>query len=490
MFDLSQRVLEDILEAISRSLCCTVTLSVARASETGESSPILRVVLSRAGSSAHESAAVRVYLEGHPSAGDSNVAKEFEVLRAAAAGGVPVASPIGHGTAEAGGRRVKWLVTSWVEGQVPDPFDRAARAQVRELGDHPEFRRQFVGTLARIHSLPLPDLSLPDATPIAMARRELKRWRDVLDGAGFLRSDPVAAYAAAWLERMLPVLEGRTTTRFHGDYRLGNLIVRDRRIAAVLDWEFCGVGDGLYDLAWLVSPPAQVHGLASGVISRTELVDAYEHEIGSGVDRHCLQVLAVLATFKTMATWVKLALVSSEVPGANAWRLRRITSALRVRHELLTPIFAGPGRFLESTSTCVSPVGPLAAVANEAAPVSGTETSLRAVSVLRSILRHMSDQGEVEAVLDLRSSTARYLHAARGDTGSAESPGVALARAFTAGRDGSEPKTYMADGPEDAECRSLLRDWSTFPAALIGCGYGFWIPAPPDVSSNKAVPHG
>lgn len=38
----------------------------------------------------------------------------------------------------------------------------------------------------------------------------------------------------------------------HGDYRLSNLLVRDGRITAVLDWELCTLGDPLADLAWLL----------------------------------------------------------------------------------------------------------------------------------------------------------------------------------------------------------------------------------------------
>jgi aminoglycoside phosphotransferase (APT) family kinase protein len=35
-----------------------------------------------------------------------------------------------------------------------------------------------------------------------------------------------------------------------GDARLSNLIYRDFEVAAVLDWEMCGVGDPLLDLGW------------------------------------------------------------------------------------------------------------------------------------------------------------------------------------------------------------------------------------------------
>jgi aminoglycoside phosphotransferase (APT) family kinase protein len=490
MFDLSEPVLKELLEAISSSLGRRVALTVASASKTGESSPILRVALARSDGTT-ESAAVRLYPEGHPSAGDSDVTKEFDVLRTAAAGGVAVATPFGHGTTRVGGRRFDWLLTAWIDGQVPDPFARADAAQIKELRDHHEFRRDFVRTLARIHALPLPEPRTPDATPMAMARSELHRWRDVLDHAGFLRTDPVAAYAATWLERMLPVLDGRRPTRFHGDYRLGNLIIHDNRIAAVLDWEFCGVGDGLYDLGWLASPSAQVNALASGVISKTELVDAYERETGSSVDRRCLQLLTVLATFKNMATWVKLASVPPDVPGPNAWRLRRITSAVRVRQDLLSPIFAGPDRFLEPLPPSAVATGLFSAVADEAAPIGGSDTAVRAVSALRSILRHLSDRRELKSILDLGSASARHLQAAGIHIGSPAAAGTAFAAMFDRKLRGAQAESlFTPSGPGDSVCGDLLRQWSSIPAALIGCDYAFWEPTLPRALSDEVAQHG
>ena len=39
----------------------------------------------------------------------------------------------------------------------------------------------------------------------------------------------------------------------HGDYRLGNFKLRDARIAAVLDWELCTLGDPLADVGYLLN---------------------------------------------------------------------------------------------------------------------------------------------------------------------------------------------------------------------------------------------
>lgn len=85
----------------------------------------------------------------------------------------------------------------------------------------------------------------------------------------------------------------------HGDYRLSNLLVRDGRITAVLDWELCTLGDPLADLTWLLddwrSPqePAIViprPTRAGGFAARSEIVDAYAARTGLDVgdlDHYC-----------------------------------------------------------------------------------------------------------------------------------------------------------------------------------------------------------
>ena len=47
---------------------------------------------------------------------------------------------------------------------------------------------------------------------------------------------------------------GECTTLVHGDYRIGNLMLRpeDPRILAVLDWEISTLGHPICDLAYVV----------------------------------------------------------------------------------------------------------------------------------------------------------------------------------------------------------------------------------------------
>ena len=71
----------------------------------------------------------------------------------------------------------------------------------------------------------------------------------------------------------------------HGDFRLGNLIVGENGLAAVIDWELCHAGDPAEDIGWLCVRSWRFGNddrPVAGVGSRAELLDAYE---AAGGDR-------------------------------------------------------------------------------------------------------------------------------------------------------------------------------------------------------------
>ena len=87
----------------------------------------------------------------------------------------------------------------------------------------------------------------------------------------------------------------------HGDFRLGNLIVDDDGLRAVLDWELAHVGDPMEDLGWLC---VQCVALRSplrrwaGSATYDELVAAYSAASGRPVDPEVVRWWEVLGTLK------------------------------------------------------------------------------------------------------------------------------------------------------------------------------------------------
>ena len=105
---------------------------------------------------------------------------------------------------------------------------------------------QMAAALAQIHSVPATQVEgLAGGEDPALEACEL--WEAALDEIG----EPLPGVEAGlrWLRLNRP--EPVEPALVHGDFRLGNLIVDARGLAAVIDWELCHAGDPAEDLAWL-----------------------------------------------------------------------------------------------------------------------------------------------------------------------------------------------------------------------------------------------
>jgi aminoglycoside phosphotransferase (APT) family kinase protein len=79
--------------------------------------------------------------------------------------------------------------------------------------------------------------------------RQLRRWKTQVERAA-VRELPLLDELHERLSRSVPAEAGRPGLA-HGDYRFDNTVLGpDRRIAAVLDWELCTIGDPVADFAW------------------------------------------------------------------------------------------------------------------------------------------------------------------------------------------------------------------------------------------------
>lgn len=134
---------------------------------------------------------------------------------------------------------------------------------------------------ARIHAIPLD--SLPTGLPQGQAKELLADLRQRFLGYGGDR--PVMALAFKWLDDKLP--SPVAPVLLHGDFRMGNVMVDDQGLAAVLDWELAHIGDRHQDLAF-----GCINSWRFGHIDRPafgcgELGDfwvAYEQHSGVAVD--------------------------------------------------------------------------------------------------------------------------------------------------------------------------------------------------------------
>jgi aminoglycoside phosphotransferase (APT) family kinase protein len=168
-----------------------------------------------------------------------------------------------------------------------------ARRIQRSLDDDARHRllRQCAQALAAIHRADPDGINLTESD-------QLSEWRDRLDEMG----DTTATFewAFRWLDRHRPPVS--TPVLVHGDFRMGNLIVDESGLAAVLDWELVHIGEVYEDLAWFCIRAwrfgAPEYLGAGGLGSVEEFLSAYEAAAGETVDREAFRWWLTVATLR------------------------------------------------------------------------------------------------------------------------------------------------------------------------------------------------
>jgi len=232
-------------------------------------------------------------------------ASEFTLLRAAHRAGVRVPEPL-WSCRDAAVLGRPFFVMRRVEGEA---FGHRLVKAAAERGFGDALAAELGEELAKIHAVPFaaPDLSFLPVPALPPARERVAAYRDFLDDL----PDPAPAveWGLAWLERHAP--PKGPLALCHRDFRTGNYLVRDGRLAAVLDWEFAGVGDPDEDLGWFLAKCwrfGRTEREAGGVGSREAFLAAYERRAGRAVDR------ARLGYWETMAhaRWAVIALQQAD----------------------------------------------------------------------------------------------------------------------------------------------------------------------------------
>jgi aminoglycoside phosphotransferase (APT) family kinase protein len=157
---------------------------------------------------------------------------------------LPIPAPLAHGQANAE-YPWPWSVYRWLEG------DNANHENISDLVGFASSLGQFLAVLQAIDASllagPAPGPHCfyrggPLASYDGETRQTAKALADVFDEAAILAIWD-SALATTW--QPAPVW-------FHGDVALGNLLVKDGQLCAVIDWGCCGVGDPAcdYAIAW------------------------------------------------------------------------------------------------------------------------------------------------------------------------------------------------------------------------------------------------
>jgi aminoglycoside phosphotransferase (APT) family kinase protein len=219
---------------------------------------------------------------GHVLESAHDMGREHKIVSALAGSEVPVAPT--HGLCEDPSiNGAPFYVMGYVEGSVLHDAEVAkslSGEERRTLG------LDVVRVLSELHLIDPDDVGLGDlGRKEAYLARQLKRWTKQWE-ASKTHEIPEMEETARRLSENMPEQIGATIV--HGDYRLGNMMVADGRIQAVLDWELCTLGDPLADVGYLmnswVEPGESEEDVTptsiGGFPTRTELCERYEAATG------------------------------------------------------------------------------------------------------------------------------------------------------------------------------------------------------------------
>jgi aminoglycoside phosphotransferase (APT) family kinase protein len=246
---------------------------------------------------------------GHVLATAHDMAREHRIIAAVGPTGVPVPPALGLCTDETV-NGAPFYVMGYVDGVVLDAPEKAALLPVslrRPACEH------LIDVLADLHALDVDAIGLGDlARRDGYVERQLKRWTTQWAGSK-TRELPAIDEVAETLARNVPVQQGVAVA--HGDYRFGNCLtdVGAGRVAAVLDWELCTLGDPLADVGYLgvywTDPgvPTRRHNDPSGAdgfASYDDLLERYAARTGRDVSG--------VAYYVAFSSW-RLAVISEGV---------------------------------------------------------------------------------------------------------------------------------------------------------------------------------
>lgn len=157
---------------------------------------------------------------------------EFYILKVADGLGVPVQKILRFSRGDLFSER-PYLVLEYVEG---NPVFHAQNV--------PSFAANLAEVLAQIHTRQFSPLELPGIRIQAATFAE-----NFGDRPAEMQLSPLERRIRDVLEKQWPFTKRNGLRLLHGDYWSGNVLWRDSRIVAVIDWENAKIGEPLWDFA-------------------------------------------------------------------------------------------------------------------------------------------------------------------------------------------------------------------------------------------------
>ena len=154
---------------------------------------------------------------------------------------------------------------------------------------------QCGAALADIHSIPIKNA--PSELQSSDGVAQISQYEDIY--RSFDAPRPVFELALQWLKTNAPA--PLKPVLVHGDFRLGNLMIDETGLAAVLDWELAHIGDPREDIAWLCVNSwrfGQTQNRVGGFGQLDDLLQAYNAKSGTNLAEKDIDWWEMLGSLK------------------------------------------------------------------------------------------------------------------------------------------------------------------------------------------------
>jgi len=208
-----------------------------------------------------------------------NMSREYKIIDELSKNNLKVPKPIFLYT-EKDITEDDFYIMEYVEGKtISDNIE----AKLLSSDEKQTISNSFIETIADIHNFDVVNSKLNDlGKHEGYVERQLNRWTKQFE-AQKVREIEELDFATEMLIQNIP--KQQKISIVHGDYRLDNVRVNNGKVAAVVDWELCTIGDPLADLGTIIAswsnskekdtPFIYSPTLSDGFLSRSELLEIY-----------------------------------------------------------------------------------------------------------------------------------------------------------------------------------------------------------------------
>ena len=210
-----------------------------------------------------------------------NMSREYKIIDELSKNNLKVPKPIFLYT-EKDITEDDFYIMEYVEGKtISDNIE----AKLLSSDEKQTISNSFIETIADIHNFDVVNSKLNDLGKYeGYVERQLNRWTKQFE-AQKVREIEDLDFATEMLFQNIP--KQQKISIVHGDYRLDNVRVNNGKVAAVVDWELCTIGDPLADLGTIIAswsnskekdtPFIYSPTLSDGFLSRSELLEIYSN---------------------------------------------------------------------------------------------------------------------------------------------------------------------------------------------------------------------